>query len=64
MKQTTLRQEIVEAIEEAKILECARETYEENHMLFIAQKLSGAPFSFVKETYIDMQPKFELAEFA
>jgi len=59
-----LRDEIVDAIEEAKILECARDEYEENHMLFIAQKLSGAPFSFVKETYVEMQPKFEFREFA
>lgn len=62
MKRPSLHDEIVEAIEEAKILECARDVYEENHMLFIAQKLSGAPFSFVRQTYIEMQPKFDLEE--
>jgi hypothetical protein len=55
----TVREEIIEAIEEAKILECARDIYEENHMLFIAQKLSGAPFSFVKEVYNSTKPAFE-----
>jgi len=46
-----LQDEIFEAIEEARILECAMETFDVDHMLFVAQKLSGAPFSFIREVY-------------
>lgn len=45
---------IQEALEEAKILECARDEYEEDHMLYIAQILSGAPFSFVEKVHSDL----------
>ena len=38
-----VREQIIEAIEEAKILECARETYEEDHVLFVAQKPPDVP---------------------
>ena len=51
MKNKTVYELIIEAIDEAKILECAREEYEEDHVLYIAQRLSGAPFSFVQEVY-------------
>jgi hypothetical protein len=47
----TVYELIIEAIEEAKILECAREEYEEDHMLYIAQRLSGAPYSFIEDVY-------------
>lgn len=47
----TLQMLIQDAIEEAKILEYAREHYEQDHMLYVAQRLSGAPYSFVKEVY-------------
>ena len=46
-----LQDEIFEAIDEARILECAMEKFDKDHMLFVAQKLSGAPFSFVQEVY-------------
>ena len=42
---------IVEALEEAKIMECVREVYEEDNMLYVAQKLSGAPYSFINDVY-------------
>jgi hypothetical protein len=42
---------IVEALEEANILECARDQYESDHMLYVAQRLSGAPFSLVEEIF-------------
>lgn len=51
MENKTLYELIMESLEEAKILECAREEYEEDHMLYIAQRLSGAPFSFVEQVY-------------
>lgn len=50
--------QIVEAIEEARILECAMEHYDTGHMLTTAQRLSGAPFSFVEEVF---QKKFKKA---
>lgn len=51
MRKLTLKEEIQEAIDEAKILECAREVYDENHMLLVAMRLSGAPFNFIEEVY-------------
>jgi hypothetical protein len=50
----TLKELIVDAIEEARILECGRGEYDEDNMLFTAMRLSGAPFSFVKEIYEDL----------
>lgn len=47
----SLKEEIMEALEEARILECAMEVFDKNHMLFVAQKLSGAPFSFIFDVY-------------
>lgn len=44
----TVLELIREALDEAKILECARDEYDEDHMLYVAQRLSGAPFSFVE----------------
>lgn len=46
-----LEQSIVAALDEAKILECARDTYEIDNVLYVAQVLSGAPFSFVQKVY-------------
>lgn len=51
MRSETLFDLIKEAIDEAKILECARDNYEEDHVLYVAQRLSGAPFSFIEEVY-------------
>ena len=51
MESKTLQMLIQDAIEEAKILEYAREHYEQDRMLYVAQRLSGAPYSFVKEVY-------------
>ena len=47
----TVKDLIVEALKEAKILEMARDNPDDDNMLFVAQKLSGAPFSFVKTIY-------------
>ena len=47
----TLENLIVEALEEARILECAREEYDEDHMKYVAQRLSGAPYSFIESVY-------------
>lgn len=47
----TVYELIVEALDEARIMECAREEFEEDHLLYIAQRLSGAPFSFVSDVY-------------
>jgi hypothetical protein len=53
----TVRETIEEALIEARILECARDVYDEEHVLFVAQKLSGCPFGFVKEVFEDQKPK-------
>ena len=49
----TLKDEILEALVEARILECAREEFDMEHVMFVAQKLSGAPFSFIQEVAIN-----------
>ena len=54
MKEATLYDLIVEALEEAKILETAHEEFDEDHMLLNAMRLSGAPYSFVQEVYQKM----------
>jgi hypothetical protein len=48
-KNQTLKELILEAVEEARILECARESYDEDNVMLTAMRLSGAPFSFIKE---------------
>ena len=52
-----VREIIEEAIDEARILECALDEYDEDHLLFVAQKLSGCSFGFVKEVFEDQKPK-------
>jgi len=52
-----VREIIEEAIVEARIMECARDEYDEDHVLFVAQKLSGCPFGFVKQIFEDQKPK-------
>lgn len=51
--QKSLREEIVDAIEEATILECAHDVFDDDHVMYVAQKLSGAPFSFVQKIYFE-----------
>ena len=53
----TLHESIVEAIEEARILECARDTFEIDNVIVTAMRLSGAPYSFTKEIYQKMFSK-------
>ena len=49
MQINTLELEIIAALEEAMILEEAREAYDTDHILEVAQRLAHAPFSFVQE---------------
>ena len=42
---------IQDAIKEAKILESIRDVYDQDRMLFVAMKLSGAPWSFILEVF-------------
>lgn len=51
MEKQSVRELIEEALAEAKILESALEEFDEEHMLYTAMKLSGAPYSFVEEVY-------------
>lgn len=46
---------ILEALKEADILEQGRSTYDTDHMLLTAMKLSGAPWSFVVEVFNEEQ---------
>lgn len=57
MSDKTLYELIIEALNEARILESACERSDQDNMLFVAQRLSGAPFSFVKEVYDKMKAK-------
>jgi hypothetical protein len=43
-----------EAIEEARILECAHDVYRVENVLRVAQKLSGAPQKIVEKVYEDL----------
>jgi hypothetical protein len=47
----TLRDLICESLREANILECARDTYDIENLLLTAMRLSGAPYSFIKEEH-------------
>ena len=51
MDDKNIREIIEEALEEAVILESALEEYDEEHMLYTAMKLSGAPYSFIEEIF-------------
>ena len=53
-KPQNLKELILEAIVEARIMECARDVYDENNLLLTAMRLSGAPYSFVQETFEKM----------
>jgi hypothetical protein len=44
----TLENQILEALEEARILEWARDKYDEKNVINTAMRLSGAPYSFVE----------------
>lgn len=48
----TLQVEIIEALDEAVMLEMGRDKFDESNMLTVAMGLSGAPFSFVERTYM------------
>jgi len=48
----TLYETISDALSEAHIMEFAMDTYDKEHMLYTAQVLSGAPYSFVKEVFL------------
>lgn len=49
-----LEKNIREAIEEARILECAHDVYRVENVLRVAQKLSGAPQKIVEKVYEDL----------
>lgn len=53
MESKSVYELIVEAIEEAKILECAHDTYNEDNVLLTAMRLSGAPYNFIEQVYVN-----------
>lgn len=53
MTQLTVRELILEALDEAEILECAMTRFDVEHMLLTAMRLSGAQYSLVRKVYED-----------
>ena len=51
MIEKTLYELIVEALQEAKMLQMGVEDQDEDGMLLTAMRLSGAPYSFVEQVY-------------
>ena len=51
MENKSVGELIRDALREASLLESGVDTVDEGRLLFIAQKLSGAPYSFVEEVY-------------
>jgi hypothetical protein len=51
MREQTMYELIVEALEEAKMLEMGITEPDEDHMLLTAMRLSGAPYSFIEKIY-------------
>ena len=47
----TVQELAIEAIEEACILEFARDKFDETHMLETAEGLSGVPYFMIREIY-------------
>jgi len=47
----TIQELAIEAIEEACILEFARDKFDETHMLETAEGLSGVPYFMIKQVY-------------
>lgn len=48
---------ILEALDEAYILESARDQFDKDHMIFVASKLSDMPVDIVADEYLNL--KFE-----
>lgn len=48
---------ISEAINEAKLLELGRTTFDTKHMLLTATRLAGVPYIFVSKVFNQMEKK-------
>ena len=53
----SVRETIIEAINEAVIMECAHDNFDEDNLLTTAMRLSGAPFSLVEFVYHETKMK-------
>jgi len=51
----TLERTIRDALREAMIMEHARDKYNTDNVILTAQRLSGAPHSFVKDVFREMK---------
>lgn len=47
----TVRELALEALNEAQVLESAKESFDLHRMLYIAECLSGVPYFLVKQVY-------------
>lgn len=57
MADKTLKDMIDDALDEAYILESGHEKFDEERMLLVAMKLSGAPYSFIEQVYATRQKR-------
>ena len=58
--ENNMRNDIVEAIEEATILECALDRFDERHIMYVAHRLSNAPLSSVEKVYYERKKVVDL----
>lgn len=61
MENKSVRELIEEALAEAKILESALEEFDEEHMLYTAMKLSGAPYNLIEDFYKKSQKRVDIS---
>ena len=47
----TVEQMAMDAIREAQIMEYGQSEFSNDHMLHVAEKLSGVPYCWIKEVY-------------
>lgn len=60
MENKSVKELIEEALAEAKILESALEEFDEEHMVYTAMKLSGAPYKLVEDFYKKSQKRVDI----
>lgn len=61
MENKSVKELIEEALAEAKILESALEEFDEEHMLYTAMKLSGAPYNLVEDSYKKIKKRVDIS---
>lgn len=57
IKYLDVERDILDALVEADILECALDNYNANHVVIIASKLCGAPIAQVRNVYDEQKER-------